>query len=703
MSLRTLAVILWIILQPVVFHWRALISQTTYLPFDLPGFHTPLASVVVERLSQRKFPLWNPYIYAGYPLHADIQAQILYPPAWPAFLISALGEQYTIFYWLEWETVLHISLAGLFTAWLLRRLECSWWTALFGATVYQLGCFFSAQAQHLGAVCGAAWMPLVWLAVAELAKGFSARWFAALAGALGMNLLAGFPSISLIVFGSALALALGYWWSGRARAMLLVWLTAGIGVSLLLAAAQLVPTAIWNPHSLSSWRWKWAGDGGGLPPKVLLTALWPDWFHVLSSELYREPYDITFMYVYNGQAALWLALAAPWLRSSAPVRLFAALAGFFALLMLGTAVPGYKFVFARLPRFVHGMSYVEFTTCAFSLAIAVAAALALHHLTREKRTWIAAAIALATSAELTLVASNRLMNSTSGDWRSVDSSRNYYESDSLLKQLKSLLYERTPPFRTDTTLREYRLASTSPAVRLPSLGGDNPLAPLRLLAYRKLFCESVEWERFYNVKDTASPLLDAGNVGFLLFDDRDGDEEKLKRSGWDRIQSDSLLPLRVFRNQETMPRYFLVSSVKRANSSNEAEALLKTADLRREAIVEGAPPVQEGNVRDWMPVGVISYQPDHVELRVIALGPAYLVVSESWAPGWEARIDGQPAVVYPTNLAFQGLAIPPGAHKVTLEYVPRASYVAAAISAVAWICLAASVWIGRRKTAIDPS
>src|SRR6266849_4700257 len=186
MSLRTLAVILWLIVQPIVFHWRALISQTTYLPFDLPGFHTPLATAVVEALSNRRFPLWDPYIYAGYPIHADIQAQILYPPAWPAFLISALGNDYTIFYWLEWETVLHISLAGLFTAWLLRRLGCGWSATLFGATIYQLGCFFSAQAQHLGAVCGAAWMPLAWLAVTELAKEFSARWFAALAGALAM-------------------------------------------------------------------------------------------------------------------------------------------------------------------------------------------------------------------------------------------------------------------------------------------------------------------------------------------------------------------------------------------------------------------------------------------------------------------------------------------------------------------------------------
>src|SRR6185369_11142950 len=114
----------------------------------------------------------DPYVYGGYPIHADIEAQVLYPPAWPAFLLGAARQRDTVLYWLEWEAVLHIGLAGLFTAWLLRRSACGWWASIFGATVFQLGCFFSAQAQHLGAVCGAAWMPLAWLAVMELARGF---------------------------------------------------------------------------------------------------------------------------------------------------------------------------------------------------------------------------------------------------------------------------------------------------------------------------------------------------------------------------------------------------------------------------------------------------------------------------------------------------------------------------------------------------
>jgi hypothetical protein len=36
--------------------------------------------------------------------------------------------------------------------------------AFLGASVYEMGPFFASQAQHLGAICCAAWLPLMVLA-----------------------------------------------------------------------------------------------------------------------------------------------------------------------------------------------------------------------------------------------------------------------------------------------------------------------------------------------------------------------------------------------------------------------------------------------------------------------------------------------------------------------------------------------------------
>src|SRR5215467_6829168 len=104
---QSLAALVWLLAQPVLFHWQVLITGKGTLPFDLPSFHAPLASAALDAFHHHRFPWWDPYIYAGYPLHADLQAQILYPPAWPVFAKAAMGQAYTLFYWLEWETVLH--------------------------------------------------------------------------------------------------------------------------------------------------------------------------------------------------------------------------------------------------------------------------------------------------------------------------------------------------------------------------------------------------------------------------------------------------------------------------------------------------------------------------------------------------------------------------------------------------------------------
>ena len=48
--------------------------------------------------------------------------------------------------------------------------------------------------------------------------------------------------------------------------------------------------------------------------------------------------------------------------------------------------------------------------------------------------------------------------------------------------------------------------------------------------------------------------------------------------------------------------------------------------------------------------------------------PAFLVISQTWYPGWSARLDGNAATIYRANLAFQAVAVPVGDSEVTLEY-----------------------------------
>ena len=188
----TICGILILALQPIVFFRRVLIDPSQHIPYDLAGFHLPLISYVAQCVRQGIAPLWDPYQYCGAPIHADIQAQVFYPFTWLAILAGNHSRVRTLFYWVEWLIPLHMILAGLFAFWLLRRMGLRHPAALLGASVFQAGPYFASQAQHLGAICAAAWLPLAILAVFEIRVRVRLCWIAALAMAVAMSVLAGF-------------------------------------------------------------------------------------------------------------------------------------------------------------------------------------------------------------------------------------------------------------------------------------------------------------------------------------------------------------------------------------------------------------------------------------------------------------------------------------------------------------------------------
>jgi hypothetical protein len=137
--------------------------------------------------------------------------------------------------------------------------------------------------------------------------------------------------------------------------------------------------------------------------------------------------------------------------------------------------------------------------------------------------------------------------------------------------------------------------------------------------------------------------------------------------------------------------------VRRAGSALEARDLLRTNDPRRVAIVEDPVGWHGGQPGDLPPVEVVSYRPDRVELRTGAAAPSWFVMAESWAPDWRAVVDDRAAELHPTNLAFQGLPLDAGPHRIAVEYVPKETYIAMSISSLAWLGLAGWMIKGRKK------
>ena len=83
-------------------------------------------------------------------------------------------------------------------------------------------------------------------------------------------------------------------------------------------------------------------------------------------------------------------------------------------------------------------------------------------------------------------------------------------------------------------------------------------------------------------------------------------------------------------------------------------------------------------------------------IDVLTEGRAYLVASITGHRYWSATIDGRPATLLATNLAFQGLVVPPGPHRIEMRYRNPLVSIGAAISV---LTLAALLFVSVRRAA----
>ena len=136
------------------------------------------------------------------------------------------------------------------------------------------------------------------------------------------------------------------------------------------------------------------------------------------------------------------------------------------------------------------------------------------------------------------------------------------------------------------------------------------------------------------------------------------------------------MPLFVYENRQTFPRYFLVGGARVFEDKKALLAALSQAtqaDLRSTAYLvrgdtAGIPLEQLGNQSGK--VTILRQTSDQVELRVDAESTVILVAANSYSPYWRATIDGYAAPLFPTYHAFQGVVVPAGTHRVCFNYEP---------------------------------
>ncbi len=90
-----------------------------------------------------------------------------------------------------------------------------------------------------------------------------------------------------------------------------------------------------------------------------------------------------------------------------------------------------------------------------------------------------------------------------------------------------------------------------------------------------------------------------------------------------------------------------------------------------------------GRVKVTSSTVVTYYGLNDVDVTVRDSAPGVLVLGDTYAPGWRARIDGRPATLARTDAVFRAVPVPAGTHRVSFTYEPRAFTVGVRISLIA--------------------
>jgi hypothetical protein len=152
-------------------------------------------------------------------------------------------------------------------------------------------------------------------------------------------------------------------------------------------------------------------------------------------------------------------------------------------------------------------------------------------------------------------------------------------------------------------------------------------------------------------------------------------------------------PLRVYAVPDPLPRTYAVGA---ARPETHTGVLLEWAfDPTAEVVVSpasaagGGPPGPAGRV------AIVQRRGDAVTLSAEMERAGYVVLLETYDPGWRARVDGVRQPLLRANVAFRAVRVPAGRHVVEMRYRPWPVLAGAAVT-LAGILAMLALWLGAR-------
>ena len=660
---------------------------------DLTTYYYPLYASVFAQLSEGVPPLWDPYQFGGTPLLASLQGGFFYPFHIIYFLLPTnLG--------LAFSGWLHLMITGLGMAAFARRLGLSGAAALLAAILLVLRGKFPAMLFHPNFLEAAAWLPLGGVAVLGLVNGRKLHSMVGLSICSGLSWLAGYPQATVYVI---------YTWASILFAQLLlqrsgnrIWLTAiagftaamllgvGLGAAQLLPALELTsegtralePTAVASIPS--------ATDGIGY-------ALAED----LADLLHNRSVIPNGLPMSFGLVALCLLPIAFIWRGRRGLALGTSMLGLLALLFaLGPLTPFFEFYKAIPPLDVFRYSGRILFIADFCFALVAAFGLE----TIMRSTWLSTlrvpgglpgwaqrgGMGTLIAGLITLLVALELFLAKPNDtWLPYfDLDRHAILHSGNEKAIAHLAGQSDRSWIPTLPMR------SGPVYGIRSFDGFEPLNLRRHAKYFYYLSNGSSggthfagqpfsgFGPFLNAEtiNQRGRLLDLAATRFFLLPPESQGEYSRKLEPL--LQDGNLV---VYENPDALPRAFVVYDVAPAPGDLELLEIISQPDfdpLEQSYLddLETAS-LESTHSRRGQRATITRDEAHVVEIEAQLDAPGFVVLADSFYPGWRASVDGQDAPIHAANFLFRAVPVEAGSHLVRFEYRPASLTWGLAVSA----------------------
>jgi hypothetical protein len=726
-----------------------LLSSNSLYFRDIQLLFMPMKYFLAKCWSQGQLPLWDPGLFCGSPFLSDIQTGVVYPLS-IAFYLVPMPYAFNVF------VISHYILAACSVYVLIRHWHCSVPSACLGALCFTLGGYLVSTANVLNNLQSAIWLPLIFL-LFEKGSGRHAIFYRLMTAIFfAIQFLGGEPQLLLftviLLFAYNLIVNQQTGWFQHLSKISIVLACIG-SVSIALAMVQLVPSweMFQNSMRASGFDFQEA-TRHSLNPLALLQLLGPP-----PLDLYQSGNN-SFSWLlshYFGLLPLIFATTAIVLLRDNRVKFWTVCLFISLLFALGKHTPLFLSVYKIVP-FFKAFRFPEKFMFVFAYAIAFLSAFGFDFILENRahaKKMIIAILALYTMAfcviftlQLTRSASvaphvalssktlliicmsglcimlfmREILNGSTLcvvlillctvdlvlshiSVNPVVPAAFYTDKPKLVHSLEETQYSKRlfvqgypwgnlpgrelPPFALQHLWRQHLWPNTGTLYDISYVNGIGGTET----QYQWLITELLER---LNLSKRIR-FLELSNTGHLITRESEQMQTKVSAGRLKRIQEN------LYQLPQALPRAYMVPDVMTVPDQTKAiEEVLKDDFNPRQCVVleEGSYVPARG--RGGGEVLDISYEElSHINIVAQSLG-GYLILLDSFYPGWKVLVNGREREVLRANGLFKTVFLDPGIHKIVFAYQPQSFFWGLRISLISLCLVIVGLWVRRPGRAV---